>query len=91
MARYDLAILFQTLTRSLLAFVGSGTHHLRAIYRKVKLEHPELCDDGFLCSNNCQSGYNSPEWQHTVRTVLNDLQRRGVVQHGPGRGYWTFR
>ena len=58
------------------SFIPQGEIHLRGVYAIVKDRYPELCDDSYLCSTNCKSGYNSPEWKHVVRTGLNEMKNR---------------
>ncbi len=78
MARPELAELYQRLMDSQFAFIGAGTFNLVEIYRTVKARYPELCDDTYLCSTNCKSGYNQPEWMHLVRTALHELKKKAV-------------
>jgi hypothetical protein len=91
MARDDIAELYQELVNTEFAFVQRGEQPLVMVYEIVKARHPELCDDSFLCWENCASGNNSPEWQHAVRRALNELKRRGSTEVVNGqRGYWIF-
>lgn len=75
MARENLKTLYHDLRESRFDFVPRGEHNIRDVYTFVKDRFPELCDDSYLCSENCKSGYNSPEWKHKVRTALWDLKR----------------
>jgi hypothetical protein len=77
MARQDLTELYGILMDSRFEFMGQGEVSLATIYSTVKARYPELCDDSYLCSVNCQSGHNQPEWRHIVRTALTDLKKRG--------------
>jgi hypothetical protein len=76
MARPDLTELYQHLMDTQFEFMGSGTFGLAEIYRTVKERYPELCDDTYLCSMNCKSGHNQPEWMHLVRTALHELKKK---------------
>ncbi len=71
MARADLRDLYHQLTTSKFGFVGNGEHSLEDVYRAVKTRFPALCDDGYLCRDNCAHGHDQPEWRHTVRKALN--------------------
>lgn len=91
MARPELEELYRILVDARFEFVPRGEVHLRTIYEIVKARHPDLCDDAYLCSMNCTHGYDSPEWQHVVRTALNEVKkRRGPVTTGSFRGMWLF-
>jgi hypothetical protein len=90
MAREDIKQLYSHLTRTQFNFVPRGAHQLQNVYRIVQREFPALCDGKFLCSENCQSGKDHPEWQHTVRSVLNELSKRGIVSRGVELGEWDF-
>ena len=91
MVRPELEELYRELTDSRFTFIPRGEVHLREVYASVKNRHPALCDDGYLCSTNCKSGYNSPEWKHVVRTALNEMKKRGApVGMGSARGQWAF-
>ena len=89
MARPDLQQLYQELKASRFGFLARGEHDVRAIYRIVKARYPRLCDDSFLCSQNCSRGHEQPEWQHVVRKALQALKSpTGPVSSGSAWGYW---
>lgn len=95
MARLDrnqlLEALYRTLRDCQFDFVPRGTHHLRTIYRFVRARYGTLCDDNYLCSASCKKGYNSPEWQHVVRSALKNARDRGVtLRRGTEYGFWIF-
>jgi predicted HNH restriction endonuclease len=91
MARAELEELYRILMDARLDFIPRGELHLRRVYAIVKERYPELCDDSYLCSTNCKSGYKSPEWKHTVRSTLNELkQQGGPVSTCSARGMWVF-
>ena len=91
MARIDLQELYQKLISNNFSFLPRGEHQLKSIYMEVKSEYPRLCDDNFLCIDNCSSGNNEPEWHHTVRKALDRLKRISKsVENGQKRGYWRF-
>lgn len=91
MARPELEELYRILIESRFDFVPAGEVHLRDIYKIVKERSAELCDDSYLCSENCKSGYTSPEWKHTVRTALDQMKKHGqFVSNGSTRGMWLF-
>jgi hypothetical protein len=90
MARQDIKQLYEDLTQTQFTFVPSGVYPLSDVYQRVQAQFPTLCDDTYLCSQNCTNGYNSPEWRHTVRTALNILLGRGLVSHGPNPTEWQF-
>lgn len=91
MARAELESLYRILVDARFEFIPRGEFHLREIYAIVKDRYPELCDDTYLCSTNCKSGYNSPEWKHVVRTGLNEMKKRNEpISTGVARGMWRF-
>jgi hypothetical protein len=91
MARNDLQKLSEELLATRLNFVTRGEHELEAIYDAVKTKYPHLCDDTYLCSDNCSSGQKRPEWRHTVRTVLSRLKGSSKdILRGERRGRWRL-
>ena len=75
-----LKALYAQLSTSQFAFVGRGEHELFVIYAAVKRRFSSLCDDDYLCSENCKHGNpREPEWKHTTRTALIALRKRGLV------------
>ena len=91
MARDDVAELYQELVNSEFSIMQRGEHSLASVYKIVKANYLELCDDDFLCRENCAHGNNSPEWQHAVRRALDELKRRDSTEVVKGqRGYWIF-
>jgi hypothetical protein len=91
MARHDLTALYEILMTSRFEFMGQCEVQLITIYATIKERYSELCDDSYLCSVNCGSGHNQPEWRHVVRKALTDLKRanRGVAP-GRDRGSWVI-
>ena len=91
MPRPDLQKLYQTLAGNRLSFIRKGEYHLHEIYNAVRQSYQELCDDNYLCSENCSSGHNQPEWNHVVRRVLEELKSAdGDVTRSGRHGYWAF-
>lgn len=91
MAREDVATLYRALRESKFAFIGSGEHHMDAIYAAVKRQFGQLCDDTYLCADNCSQGHQQAEWRHTTRKALWSLKSQdGAIRAGRGRGYWSF-
>jgi len=91
MARDDLRALYHALCETHFEFVPRGAHHLHNVYAFVQDRYPDLCDDSYLCSDNCKSGHNSPEWQHRVRAALDYLKRKAKGVHsGNERSFWVF-
>ena len=84
--------LYQALMASQFSFMGKARSSIREIYDGVKTQYPHLCDDTYLCSQNCRSGHNQPEWRHTVRRALNYLRNitDNPVRHSGGRGHWEI-
>ena len=92
MPRTKLKTLYQNLHGTRFDFVPTGEHHIDEVYRLVKQAYPELCDDSYLCSENCKQGHNRPEWQHRTRAALWDLKKRfDQIDSGSTRGTWEFR
>ena len=91
MARSELHELYEKLVVSQFSFLPKGEHHIDDIYRSVRSRHTGLCDDSYLCADNCSQGHQQPEWKHTVRKALFRLKStQEVVLRGKGRGYWRF-
>ncbi len=91
MARPELQKLYQQLTTSGFHFVQRGELDLEKVYEAVKAQFPELCDDSFLCRENCTRGPERPEWQHVVRRALQNLKApEGSVRHGTRHAHWEF-
>jgi hypothetical protein len=94
MARADTQELYQNLIRTELSFVPHGRHHITVIYDCVRSKYPNLCDDSYLCSENCKSGDNQPEWKHKVRWALDALkdlkEKSRHIKKEPQRGFWVF-
>lgn len=91
MARADISKLYKRLVSTQFDFVPRGEQALENIYRLVKAKYPRFCDDAYLCSENCLSIHQQPEWKHTVRSALNNLKiAYGVVRKGGYRGHWKF-
>ena len=92
MARIDLKKLYRALVDRKFQFMGRSEQHIHDIYCAVKETFPLLCDDRYLCIDNCSSGIEQPEWKHTVRSALKTLKSdTGPVGHGGKRNYWIFR
>jgi hypothetical protein len=62
------------------------------IYEKTKQAFPTLCDDNYLCSQNCSKGGNHPEWKHVVRKVIEVLKKKENigVNKSDVYGSWIF-
>lgn len=68
-------------------FLEPGEHQLTDIYAIVKDRYPVLCDDSYLCSQNCKSHHKQAEWQHVVRGCLQNAKSKGVIGN-VRRGVW---
>jgi hypothetical protein len=91
MARKDVAELYGELRRSGFSFVPRGERHMDEVYAAVSRQFPRLCDDSFLCADNCSQGHQQPEWRHATRKALWSLKSTsGSIHAGQGRGFWRF-
>jgi len=90
MALKEIRKLYGALVESSFNIVPVGQFHIQDIYRKVKGNYPTLCDDQYLCANNCSSGHNQPEWKHAVRRALYELKRIGSRVSKGQINYWIF-
>ncbi len=91
MARADIAELYRELLDSAFTFVPRGEHHLKDVYAMVKHQYSHLCDDHFLCVENCSHGHRQPEWKHATRKALWSQKTDSVhISAGHARGYWNF-
>lgn len=81
--------LSKALNVSNMDFMGTGIYQMQEIYERVKKEYPALCNDNYLCIENCRAGNKSPEWHHVIRGNMQTMKRRGraisVVT-----GTWSF-
>jgi uncharacterized Fe-S center protein len=92
MAREDLQELYQQLLKSEFRFMRSGSQHIENIYNEVKINFNNLCDDSYLCTENCSSGHNQPEWQHTIRKALDRLKKiSSSVAKDKKHKHWIIR
>jgi hypothetical protein len=89
-ARGELKQLYAVLIDTRFGFMGHDEHELAAIYSSVKRRYGELCNDSYLCCENCRSGNRNPEWHHTVRSALNSLRKLGHVSRGHRRSFWVI-
>lgn len=91
MAREDLSQLYTALTENKFSFVPQGRHNIKDVYLSVQDRFPELCDDSYLCSENCKNGHNSPEWKHRVRAAIWEVKDVSeYVARDAERGFWVF-
>ena len=91
MARQEISELYTALLDSKFIFVDRGTKTIDEIYRTVKSRYSGLCDDSYLCSDNCKSGNVQPEWMHAVRRALQALKHpNGPVAYTGHSGSWEF-
>ena len=90
MAR-DLEVsLRENLKESNFNFIPNGVYTQREIYAHVEKKYPTLCDNDYLCIQNCKSGHNNPEWQHVVRSVMQTLKIAGRIIN-ISRGSWELK
>lgn len=59
----------------------NGVYATDDIYNEVKNRYPALCDDEYLCIQNCKSGHNQPEWKHRVRSALFRLKEKEIIKY----------
>lgn len=91
MAKADTKKLYQNLIDTRLSFVSKGRHHITEIYKCIRFRYPDLCDDNYLCSENCKSGVRQPEWKHIVRGALDALKDKlQRIKKDSQRGFWIF-
>ena len=91
MARQIESDLYKKLVESEFVFVPKGETTILDIYKHVKKKFNKLCDDTYLCKDNCKNGNNRPEWQHIVRSAIHRLQNvTDVIEHSKVRGTWIF-
>lgn len=82
-------LLRKELRDSNFSFIPNGVYSQKEIYERVELQFPNLCDSTYLCIENCNNGTNSPEWQHSVRSVMQQLKTQGRLIN-QSRGYWNL-
>jgi len=92
MARPSIHELYQELRTARFGFVPPGEHHLHEVYEAVKARYPSLCDDSFLCADNCAGGHHRPEWHHVVRRALQaEKGPSGRVERGSKSRHWLVK
>jgi len=92
MARQKERELYERLKDTKFSFIRKGRVHISEVYIAVKNEFPDLCDDSYLCLRNCVEGNNQPEWNHTVRNVMQRIKNQdSSLKYTGMRGYWEFR
>ena len=69
------------------SFLEPGRYTISEIYKLVNNRFPDLCDNQYLCSQNCKSGHNHPEWFHVVRGCLQNGKAAGIIIN-TNRGVW---
>jgi hypothetical protein len=85
------AALYKGLIDQHFHFIRCGDLQLQDVYKAVKKEFPELCDDNVFCSDICSHGKPEPEWHHRVRAALQALKSRYVgVTKLSEHGWWRF-
>ena len=47
------------------------------IYASMKRRFSEYCDDSVLC--DCSPNETGAEWQHRIRSALQDVRKRGIA------------
>ena len=92
MAHPELQQLYHKLLGCPCVFISRGEYHIQDIYSAVRGHLSDLCDDSYLCRQNCSQGHNQPEWQHVIRRVLDALKSPdGDVSHSSRPRCWIFR
>ncbi len=69
--------------------MGTGIYSMQEVYEKVKKNYPELCNEQYLCIDNCKSGGKDPEYHHTIRGNMQTMKKRGRVIKS-SKGSWEF-
>lgn len=82
--------LYRVLIDTDLGCVPPGYHDTADVYRIVKSEYPDLCNDDILCKHVCGGSNNQPEWKHRVRTVQQDLKRNPSSRVTRLNGDWFY-
>ncbi len=90
MARSELQELYTSLVATEFGFMEPGLARMEDIYRAVWRTFPALCDNSYLCSMNCQTGRDQPEWMHATRRALAALKKSRCQSICPAgkRGEW---
>ena len=89
MSNYKCNQLRHILLNNSFSFLPRGRLRLQDVYDYVEASYPSLCDNSYLCSSNCNSGNDEPEWHHSVRWALQSLKNDPRVHHA-GHGLWFF-
>ena len=93
MPRETVARLYSELMTTEMDFMVRGTIHIHEIYDSVKAIYPHLCNDDYLCRDNCPgSKARRPEWEHKIRWALKVLKSttNKVTNVDTPREFWRF-
>lgn len=85
--------LFEKL-KDFLSHLPAGSYKTHQIYDAVQSRYPHLCNDSYLCIDNCNSGNNQPEWHHKVRSKLSKLsgkKNNGILQYDKTNKIYILR
>ena len=59
--------------------IPPGEHRIDFVYKTVKSNYPELCDDDILSRDVIKEGSDQPAWKHYTRWALLDCRGTGTV------------
>lgn len=77
--------------KDFLSHLPAGSYKTHQIYDGLQISYPHLCNDSYLCIDNCNSGNNQPEWKHKVRGKLSGLKNNGILQYDKTNKIYILR
>jgi len=66
-----------------------GEVSLPEIYQAVIERYEMLCENEYTCPHYNREA-SQPEWQHTVRSVLNQLKKDGIITKSAQHKMWIL-
>ncbi|GAI35077.1 unnamed protein product, partial [marine sediment metagenome] len=60
------------------------------IYRIIKRNCPEYCDNSEKCTHYKLTGTRQPEWKHKIRWVQHKMQKEFLIYLDKGTGEWKI-
>jgi hypothetical protein len=60
------------------------------IYRILKRNCPEYCDNSEKCTHFKLTGTRQPEWKHKVRGVQHEMQKEFLIYLDKATGTWKI-
>lgn len=76
--------------KKILGALRNGPKTTPQIYRILKRECSEYCDDSEKCTHYGVTPTRQPEWKHRVRSVQNAMQKEFLIYSDKGTKTWKI-